>query len=85
MRSHLERSRAALGEGQRACHQGRGELQFRLVMPGHDVASQTYLNNVARFFEGAAAAEDLFSNLKIISRTRTELPSEAHTPSAQIP
>ena len=64
-----------------------GELQFKLVVPDHDRASQTYLDNVTRFLQGSVAAEDLFSDLKIISRTRTELPTpgEAHMPSAQIP
>ena len=52
-------------------------------MPNHDITSKVYLDNVARFFEGAAAAEDLLSDLKIISRTRTELPTpdEAQMPS----
>lgn len=61
------------------------ELQFRIVVPNHDITSTVYLDNVARFFEGAAAAEDLFSDLKIISRARTELPTpgEAEIPSAR--
>lgn len=64
-----------------------GDLQFRLVVSDHDVTSQTYRDNVARFLQGTAAAEDLLSDLKLLSRTRTELPSpgEAHTPSAQAP
>ncbi|KAI9671163.1 MAG: hypothetical protein M1817_003670 [Caeruleum heppii] len=64
-----------------------GKLQFRLVVPDHDITSQTYRDNVARFLEGAAPAEDLFLDIKITSRTRTELPTagEAHTPSAQKP
>ncbi len=62
-----------------------GGLQFRLVVPDHDNTSPIYLDNVAQFLEGAAAAEDLFTDVKIISRTRTELPTpgEAHTPTAQ--
>lgn len=64
-----------------------GKLQFKLVVPDHDTTSQTYLDNVAQFVQGTAAAEDLFSDLNIISRTQTELPTsgEAHTPSTQIP
>lgn len=64
-----------------------GELQFKLVVPNHDVTSQTYLDNVAQFLQGTASVEDVFPDLKIIDRTQTELPTpgEALTPSEQIP
>ena len=64
-----------------------GELQFRLVVPDHDTTSPIYLDNVARFLEGTAAAEDLLPNLEISNCTQTELPTpgEFHTPFAQEP
>ncbi|KAL8945000.1 MAG: hypothetical protein Q9211_000390 [Gyalolechia sp. 1 TL-2023] len=64
------------------------ELQFKIVVANHDVTSQIYLDNVAQFLRGAAATDDLFSDLKIKSRMRTELPTPAcasHTRPAQIP
>ncbi|KAI0399057.1 kinase-like domain-containing protein, partial [Xylaria palmicola] len=60
-----------------------GELQFRIVVPDHNTSSKTYLNNVARFREGAAAAKDILSDIKLLSRVPTELPTpagEADTP-----
>ncbi|KAH8696864.1 hypothetical protein GQ44DRAFT_779505 [Phaeosphaeriaceae sp. PMI808] len=64
-----------------------GELQFRLIVPDHDITSQAYRDNVARFLEGAALAEDLFLDMKITNRTQTELPTPggADTPSTQKP
>lgn len=64
-----------------------GELQFRLVVPDHAVTSRTYRDNVTQFLKGAVPADDLFSDMKISSRTRTELPTPggAHTPSASKP
>ncbi|MCJ1430476.1 hypothetical protein MMC29_008394 [Sticta canariensis] len=54
-----------------------GDLRFKLVVPNHNGTSQTYLDNVAQFLQGTAPTENLFSNLKIISCTRTELPTPA--------
>lgn len=63
-----------------------GNLQFELVVPDHELTSQTYLDNVAKFCQETAAADDLCSDLKLQSRTHTELPTpgEACTPSAHI-
>ena len=63
------------------------ELQFRLVVPDHDITSLTYRDNVTQFLKGAVPAEDLFSDMHILSRTRTELPTPggAQPPSAQKP
>ena len=62
-------------------------LQFKLVVPNHDVTSQTYLDNVAQFLQGSASVEDVFPDLNIRDRAQTELPTpgEALTPSEQIP
>jgi hypothetical protein len=65
-----------------------GDLQFKLVVPDHDTRSKTYLDNVARFREGTAAAENLFDDIKLLSRVPTEIPTpvgEADTPGVQTP
>ncbi|KAK2592814.1 hypothetical protein QQS21_009482 [Conoideocrella luteorostrata] len=60
-------------------------LQFRLVVPYHDVTSPIYRHNVDRFLEGSASTGNLFSDMNITSRTQTELPTDcgADKPSAQ--
>ncbi|KAL8652034.1 MAG: hypothetical protein Q9210_002920 [Variospora velana] len=62
-------------------------LQFGLVVPDHDITSQTYHDNVAVFRQGMIAAEDLFCDLQVLSRPQTELPTPgmAHLPSSQVP
>ncbi|CAJ2508711.1 Uu.00g137370.m01.CDS01 [Anthostomella pinea] len=64
-----------------------GNLQFRMVVPDHDINSQTYIDDVKRYLQGTTPAEGLLSDLKLINRPQTELPTpgEAHTPSAQAP
>ena len=55
-----------------------GDLQFKLVVPHHDITSSAYLERVARFREGTAEAGDLFADLALLSRrTATELPTPA--------
>ncbi|KAB8356484.1 hypothetical protein FH972_024067 [Carpinus fangiana] len=53
------------------------DLQFKLVVPRHDITSHTYLANVKRFREGSAETEDLFTGMELLSRARTELPTPA--------
>ncbi|KAI0868386.1 kinase-like domain-containing protein [Hypoxylon argillaceum] len=55
-------------------------LKLRLVVPNHDVTSQTYLNNVARFLQDTAGAEDLLSELVLQTGPETE----QQTPSAEV-
>ena len=65
-----------------------GDLQFKLVVPDHDTSSKIYLDNVARFREGTAAAGDLFHDIKLRSHVPTELLTlkrEADTPGGQTP
>lgn len=50
-------------------------LQFRLIEPHRDTRSKAYLDNVARFREGTGATEDLFQDIKLLSRVPTELPT----------
>lgn len=63
------------------------DLQFTLIVPTHDLTSQIYRDNVTRYLQGTAPPEDLVSDLEILSRTRTELPSgggEVHTAPTKI-
>jgi len=62
-----------------------GDLQFKLVVVNHDTTSKTYLDNVARFRQGVAATENLFSDLCLRSHPQTELPTPhgARTPSSK--
>jgi hypothetical protein len=53
------------------------DLKFKLVVPRHDVTSDTYLANVKRFREGLVETEDLFAGVKLLSRAATELPTPA--------
>ena len=53
------------------------DLQFKLVVPRHDVTSATYLENVRRFREGSAGTEDLLAGMELLSRAPTELPTPA--------
>jgi serine/threonine-protein kinase Chk2 len=52
-------------------------LQLKLVVPLHDITSDTYLPNVERFRKGSADAEDLFADIELLGRASTELPTPA--------
>lgn len=53
------------------------DLQFKLVVPRHDIMSETYLANVERFRQGTADAEDLLASMELLNRAPTELPTPA--------
>jgi hypothetical protein len=53
------------------------DLQFKLVVPRHDVTSDKYLANVKRFREGSAKTEDLLADIELLSRPPTVLPTPA--------
>lgn len=53
------------------------DLQFKLVVPRHDITSDTYLENIKRFRQGSADAEDLFADMELLSRAPTELSTPA--------
>ncbi|KAK3388287.1 checkpoint kinase [Sordaria brevicollis] len=57
-------------------------LQFRLVVPQHDVQSRSYRDKVDRFLAGTADADPLLDlgQIGILSRRRTEVPSGVQTP-----
>ncbi|UNI14821.1 Non-specific serine/threonine protein kinase [Purpureocillium takamizusanense] len=57
-----------------------GTVEFQVVAAKHDVKSPQYIDNVHRFRQGTATAEDLFSDLDLPCRADTELPTGAHTP-----
>ena len=55
----------------------RDDLQFKLVVPNHDITSADYLERVERFLQNTAPVEDLLPGLGFASRTRTELATPA--------
>ncbi|KAK4151490.1 kinase-like domain protein [Chaetomidium leptoderma] len=55
-------------------------LKFQIVAAHHDITSPGYIDNVNRFRQGTANAENLFGRLDLRSRPQTELASGAHTP-----
>ncbi|KAK4243398.1 kinase-like domain-containing protein [Corynascus novoguineensis] len=55
-------------------------LKFQIVVARHDITSQRYIDNVNRFRQGTANAENLFGRLDLRSRPQTERASGAHTP-----
>lgn len=56
-------------------------IAFQVVPAHHDIRSQVYIERVDLFRQGAATAEDLFSNLDLPKRPDTRLPTGTHTPS----
>ncbi|KAL7785997.1 putative serine/threonine protein kinase [Trichoderma afarasin] len=58
------------------------DYHFRLVVPYHDIKSQQYIDNVAKFRQGTGDIADLAELIKVRSYTATELPTslEARTP-----
>lgn len=58
-------------------------LQFRLVIPRHNVQSKAYRDKVDRFRAGTADSEHLLDlgHVGLLSRVRTEAPSGVQTPS----
>ncbi|KAH8747276.1 kinase-like domain-containing protein [Diaporthe sp. PMI_573] len=58
-------------------HEG---LKFRIVVARHDITSPAYIDNVERFRQGAAAAEELLHCLGFQSGPETERNTGAHTP-----
>ena len=57
-------------------------LQFRLIIPQHNIQSKSYRDKVDRFRAGTAEPEHLlgFDHVDLLSRVRTEGPSVAQTP-----
>ncbi|KLU91814.1 CAMK protein kinase [Magnaporthiopsis poae ATCC 64411] len=55
-------------------------LQFRIDVPKHDIKSEPYIGNVARFHQGRSSVDDLFGQMDVSSLPRTEAPSGARTP-----
>ncbi|KAL5095536.1 hypothetical protein Trisim1_000307 [Trichoderma cf. simile WF8] len=58
------------------------DYHFRLVVPYHDIKSQQYIDNVAKFRQGTGDIADLAELIKVRSYTATEFPTslEARTP-----
>ncbi|KAL8646767.1 MAG: hypothetical protein Q9210_005942 [Variospora velana] len=58
-------------------------VQFQLVVPRHDIQSESYKAKVDRFHAGTADTEQLLDlgRVGLLSRVRTELPSGVQTPS----
>ncbi|KAK9438289.1 CAMK family protein kinase [Metarhizium brunneum] len=54
-------------------------VQCQVVAAEHDITCQSYIDNVNKFCQGRATAEDLIHDLDIFRRD-TELPTGAHTP-----
>ena len=55
-------------------------LQFLVVVPVRNTKSPEYRAKVDKFRQGTAGTEDLFSGLKLKSRTATRRPSGTHSP-----
>ncbi|KAL6892143.1 checkpoint kinase [Trichoderma evansii] len=57
-------------------------LQFRLVIPHHNIQSKLYRDKVDRYRAGSADVEQIFrlGNVGLSSHVRTALPSGIHTP-----
>ncbi|KAL9011296.1 MAG: hypothetical protein Q9173_003850 [Seirophora scorigena] len=60
-------------------------IQFQLVVPRHDIQSESYKAKVDRFRAGTADTEQLLDlgRVGLLSRVRTELPSGVQTPSGR--
>ncbi len=60
-------------------------VQFQLVVPRHDVGSETYRAKVDRFRAGTADTDQLLDLgcVGLLSRVKTELPSGVQTPSSR--
>lgn len=57
-------------------------LQFRIIVPRHDIQSKSYRDKVGLYRAGSADVEHLFSldNVGLLSQARTSLPSGIYTP-----
>ncbi|KAH6614517.1 protein kinase [Chaetomium sp. MPI-SDFR-AT-0129] len=55
-------------------------LKFQIVVAHHDITSQQYIDNVNRFRQGTADAENLLGRLEVRSRPQTERATGTHTP-----
>ncbi|KAH8746636.1 hypothetical protein F5883DRAFT_721545 [Diaporthe sp. PMI_573] len=58
-------------------------LMFRIIVAHHDITSPAYANNVERFYQGAADAQDLLGGLGLQSGPDTKRNTGAHTPAKQ--
>ena len=56
--------------------------KFRIVVARHDIASPVYVDNVERFRQGAANAEELLGGFGLESGRETKRDSDAQTPDA---
>ncbi|KAL7935635.1 putative serine/threonine protein kinase [Trichoderma chlorosporum] len=54
-------------------------LRCRLVVPHHDIKSQQYIDNVAKFRKGTGDIEDLAQLLEVQNYPATELPTQGRT------
>lgn len=55
-------------------------LKFRIVVVRHNIASELYIDSITCFRQGMMSMDDLFGQLGLPSRPRTEAPSGARTP-----
>ncbi|KAG9250830.1 kinase-like domain-containing protein [Emericellopsis atlantica] len=58
------------------------KMQFKVVLPQHDVESADYIQRVARFRLGTAGPESIMGNFGISSGSSTQLPTGQQSPSA---
>ncbi len=56
------------------------DLRFTVVVPSHEVASQSYVDKVTTFHQGTLGADGLVRRLNIRSRPQTEAGGGIHTP-----
>jgi hypothetical protein len=57
------------------------DIQFKVVVPAHDITSPDYAQRVEKFRRGRADPEDIFADLLIKSVLSTRHPTGYHTPS----
>ncbi|KAI0482112.1 kinase-like domain-containing protein [Xylariaceae sp. FL0804] len=56
-----------------------GVVSFRIVVPVYDITSRTYIDNVNRFQEGTATAQEILNDIRL-STESTRRHTEANTP-----
>lgn len=56
-------------------------VQFKFIVPPHDITSPDYVGRVEKFRVGKADPDDLFASFILRSRPGTRLPSGQQTPS----